>query len=120
MRGLVVILFLLVTGTLSPCFAAGPSDAVAQLQWLDNADPIMDAHAAMAKGDNRLKAVAGFTISVPGVPSQKENEYRERYGVAVISGTSDALESKEYARLNRLAIRYAEQYNGEVIKSVQK
>jgi len=101
---------------LSSVIAGGNLGAAEELIWLDGAEPIKDAHAAVQSGDTRLKAVAGFTIQVPGIPTQKEEEYRERFGVTVISGTSDALESEEHSRLNSLARKYAEQYNMEVLK----
>lgn len=119
MRFVAIVVFL-VSALAQPCFADDTENSVEQLQWLDTADPVKDAHAAIAKGDRRLKAVADITVLVPGVPPQEENAYREQFGVTVISGTSDALESKEHALLNSLAIRYAKQYNREVKKSVQK
>ena len=120
MKTLVAFLLMLFGGFLNPCIAGGPSGAVEKLQWLNNADPIQDAHAAVAKGDNRLKAVAGLTIEIPGIPPHQDDIYSSRYGISVISGTSDSLESEEHARLNHLARKYAEQYNREVLKSVQK
>jgi hypothetical protein len=121
MRVFITFLIFSVSGLFfSPVIADGNPDPVEELKWLDTADPVKDAHAAIESGDIRLKAVAGFTILVPGIPPQKEEEYRERFGVTVITGTSDVIESDDHARLNILATKYAEQYNEEVIKSANE
>jgi hypothetical protein len=115
MRKLIATLILAANG-LCQVYAGGVAAAVDQLRWLDNADPIIDAQNAVKNGDNRLKAVAGYTILVPGVPFKKEDEYREKFGIVVIPGTSDSIESEEDERLNGVAIEYAKRYNMEVMK----
>lgn len=85
------------------CSASQDSAAVAQLRWLEHADPIVDATTALAAKDHRLVGVYGFHFAVPGVDLSQEQSFKERYGVRPLEGTSDSLEGEEHARLVRIA-----------------
>lgn len=68
------------------------------------------AAAAVAAGDCRAKGVYRYALDTPGLP-QPDGELRERLGVDVIEGTSDAPRNAEEQRFNERAAKYAEAYN---------
>lgn len=101
------------------------ADAIALLKWLNDADPVKDAHKAIEKGDCRLRAVYGEALEVPGFDFSKGynqelsgtyNYFRTKYGLNPIEGTSDVLFGAEHARLNKRAYEYALEYNRIILK----
>jgi hypothetical protein len=92
------------------------SPGVRSLRWLDSADPHRDLNDALARGDTRFVGVYGYTAVIPGV----ERSEVIRHGVRYRRGTSDALEGREHARLNRLAFEYARQYNETLAKHLKR
>jgi hypothetical protein len=114
-----LFLSLLVFGTVSACSTERDSASVAQLRWLEHADPIVDAQKALVSNDHRLVGVYGYVLSIPGVQTSQWLTYQQRYGVRPIEGTSDALEGEEHERLVRMAREYAERYNRHVLSQVQ-
>jgi len=101
-----------------PVFASDSSSKIDKLRWLEEANPIQDARQASNQGDHRLRAVYGYTLVIPGVNEKEHAEYRNKYGVNPIEGTSDSLINDEHARLNKLAYDYAMQYNKIIIDIV--
>jgi len=104
----------------SGCAEKAAPEQVRQLQWLDKADPIEDAKKALVAGDAHLLAVNGYTEIIPGVEQSKTLEYKSRYGVQAIKGTSDAFVSSEHNRLNNVASEYARKYNEYVVANANK
>jgi len=90
-------------------------DPSEQLRWLYKADPENDAKDAIAKSDFRLRAVYGYTLTVPGIKGD-HTKYKEIYGINPIEGTSDFLQNEEHGKLNALATKYAEKYNRIILK----
>jgi hypothetical protein len=97
------------------CSSKQASEKVRQLQWLDTANPIADATSALAKNDKRLVGIYGFTWTIPGVEEQRKEDYRDRYGLRMLDGTSDAPVNAEHERLVDLAGRYAKKYNSVIL-----
>ena len=93
------------------------SESVKALRWVESADPIADAKAAIAKGNFKLKGVYGLTLVIPGADHSKWEEYRSQYGVDPIKGTTDAREGLEHGRLIELAATYAEAYNRQILST---
>ena len=91
-------------------------DNIEKLRWIESASPENDAKKAIERNDFRLKAVYGYSIEIPGVSPEDQAKARYFYGIDVISGTSDSLVDKEHARLNKLAIEYAEKYNHYILR----
>ena len=91
--------------------------AILQLQWLEKANPVNDAKEAISNGDFRLRGVYGFTMILPGVGDDRF-KYEKTPGINPIEGTSDGLINDEHARLNDLALKYAEQYNQVILKQL--
>ena len=87
------------------------SEAVKNLKWLDSSHLITDVKTALSKGDHRLLAVRGLTISIPGTDPKDFQEYKIKYGIRELEGTTDALTSNEHARLVQKAIDYSMAYN---------
>ncbi len=83
------------------------SPAVRSLRWLDTADPQSDLSSALARGDRRFIGVGGYTVVTPGV----EHSLASRYGIRYLAGTTDSILGSEHARLQHLAMSYAERYN---------
>jgi len=95
-------------------------DDVSQLQWLKNADPIADANKAIIAKKYTLFAVEGYTWEIPGVSEDNKFEYRKKYGITIIKGTSDVVLNKGHARLIQLATEYARKYNLQILKHLKK
>ena len=81
------------------------------LRWVEKADPIADAKAAVERNHYVLIGVHGYSWTMPGVTKSKQFEYRDRYGVKLLEGTGDVILGEEHARLIGLALEYAEKYN---------
>ena len=96
--------------------ARAEENQIEQLRWIEKANPTTDAEAALKKNDHTLLAVQGYTWVIPGTDESKKFEYKSRYGVRVIQGTSDAVINKEHLRLIRLATEYAANYNRHLLK----
>ena len=95
-----------------PIYAADlVQDEVQQLRWVERADPIADAKAAIERRDFVLLGVRGYTWLIPGVEEPQKFEYRDKYGMKLIEGTDDVVLWPEHQRLIRLATKYAEIYN---------
>src|SRR5262245_35163746 len=92
-----------------------PPDEVAQLRWLDGADPLIDAKRAVERNDFTLLAVNGYTWTIPGVAETDKFACSEKYGMKAIKGTSDVIMGTEHRRLIELAMRYAKTYNEYVL-----
>jgi len=89
--------------------------SVKVLRWVDSADPIADAKAALKRGDHSLRSVYGFTTTIPGTDPIQFEHLKLQYGAVPIEGTSDDLEGEEHHRLVQKSIRYAESYNRYVL-----
>lgn len=96
--------------------ACAEKNPVEQLRWIEKANPATDAEAALKINDHTLLAVRGYTWVIPGTDESKKLEYKTRYGVRLILGTSDTVISEEHLRLIRLATDYAENYNRYLLK----
>jgi len=120
---LVACVFL--SGVVGPYFkridagtAESPEDVPAELKRLEHADPEVDFRDAIKRRDFRFLGVAGFTLTVPGVPMSDENiPLLETHGVRVIPGTSDNPVS---LTLQMSAARYAERYNKLLLDHLRK
>ncbi|RYG93927.1 MAG: hypothetical protein EON58_17345 [Alphaproteobacteria bacterium] len=66
---------------------------------------------AIKKHNLRFLGVAGYSVSIPGVPDEYDNPLVKKRGVHVIAGTSDYRQSDEHDRLQSVAADYAERYN---------
>jgi len=92
-------------------------DEVKILRWLDHANPVEDAKAALAKGDHRLRGVMGLALTVPGIESMDSRYTLVDYGVKEIDGTTDGLINAEHGRLVLRAREYAEAYNRYIVQA---
>jgi hypothetical protein len=73
-----------------------------------------DAREAVAAGDTRLLAVAGFSLEAPG-SGLNIVEAENTYGVLEIEGTSDVHQWPGEGWLNERARDYAERYNLAIV-----
>lgn len=73
-----------------------------------------DAQDAIAAGDTRLLAVAGFSLEAPG-SGLNIAEAENTYGVLEIEGTSDFHQWPGEGWLNERARDYAERYNRAIV-----
>ncbi len=74
-----------------------------------------DAVSALSHGDQRLLAVYGITLELPGVDDDT-GRLKEAHGVRVLNGTSDAYKNDNERRLNENARQYAATYNRVVLR----
>lgn len=107
----VLLALILASGVMPALAAESVPNEIQQLRWLDGADPIADAKAALDRKDFRLVGVNGYTWIMPGVPESLKFEYKKKYGMRILEGTSDNLLNKEHEWLDALAYNYAERYN---------
>lgn len=94
-------------------------DEVAQLRWLETADPLIDAKRAVERKDFTLRGVNGYTWTIPGVAEGDKFAYRDKYGMKAIEGTSDVIMGAEHGRLIELATKYAKTYNEYLLSHAQ-
>jgi hypothetical protein len=100
---------------LNGCGRPAETGAVGKLQWVEYADPILDARSALGHGDDRLLGVKGVALSVPATEPTKASSYAAQHGVRPIDGTGDALESPRHAQLEKEATEYALRYNDYIL-----
>ena len=107
---LIVMMFSLIG-----CSQLEPQE-VKSLSWVETAtSPGTDAVNALSKGDHRLLAVRGLSISIPFTDPKDFDRLSERYGIKVIEGTTDALKNQKHRILVGKAIDYAMAYNACII-----
>jgi hypothetical protein len=82
-----------------------------QLLWLKGADAKLDAKEMLKSGELKYKAVYGYSVYIPGVPSSEYHRSLEVGDHEVIEGTGDDLCSEEHEILNDMAYKYAEVFN---------
>lgn len=82
----------------------------------EKANPDFDLKAAIARNDLRFKGLMGYGVYVPGVDDY--NKKYTKYGVDVIKGTSDIIQSYEQGRLTAIAQYYAEHYNLSLLQHI--
>jgi hypothetical protein len=110
-----LVVCLVALAGLDACSRPSESGAVAKLQWVEHADPVLDARTALSHGDNRLLGVNGVTLGVPVTDPAKQPSYIDQYGVRQIDGTSEAVESPRHAELLKEATEYALRYNTVIV-----
>jgi len=103
---------------LPPCLLAQTCDEEVQaLRWLEKADATLNAREALKNGNQKLMAVYGFTLYIPGVEGKQAKSAYDDGNYIAIEGTTDALCSEEHGKLNSLALNYAESYNQVLLRS---
>lgn len=83
------------------------------LHTLEASSARLAAARAVQSGNDQLLAVRGYAIDIPGVPDVQAA--KKKYGIVIISGTSDAPANRTCDLLNVQAISNAEIYNRTVI-----
>ncbi|WP_257307581.1 hypothetical protein [Geothrix campi] len=102
-------------GSILGCQKQDPIE-VKILKWVEKADPKTDAQIALSKGDHRLRAVYGLTVTIPGTDPKDFQSYKQNYGTNEIEGTTDARMNGEHGRLIIKAREYAEAYNLYILR----
>ena len=88
---------------------------------LERADPGQDAKRAAELGDRRLLGFSlalGGPVELPGVKSSVREEKGKRLGVHVLFVGCD--QSSEFERFHSAVARYAEKYNGDLLRVVSQ
>ncbi len=81
-------------------------------------DPVLDAHAAMSRGDHRLLAGEyGWGQRVPGLPPvpRLSDSTIIPHGVRLIVRVSDAFSSDSERRFAAASVAYATRYNSVIL-----
>ena len=86
-------------------------NVINELLWVETADPQYDAATAIQNKDEKLKAVLGFTVNIPGVNDDTHNKAYKTGNYNIIKGTSDGICSDRHFELNSKAREYAKKYN---------
>ncbi|MFT5505964.1 MAG: hypothetical protein ACI845_003536 [Gammaproteobacteria bacterium] len=108
----IITAFLLASLSAGCASGTGPIDPYVQkLQWLDGANPQLDADQAVKQNDLRLLGLATRSVNIPGVKKEDSIKYETECGVQLIEGISDVVRSDEHLRLMQKARSYALKYN---------
>ncbi len=86
-----------------------------ELRWLYSAKPQVELNKAIQKQDFRFRSINGVGSIVPGIFITCLDRDTQLHP---IKGTSDAHESREHEKLNKLAIKYAKSYNTKMLKHI--
>jgi hypothetical protein len=87
-----------------------------QIKSLESADRVKDVTTAVAAGDTRFVGVMGVGPVIPGAPEWVRE--RQQGNVRFIPNTSDAIESRQHEKLQRVAHDYAQKYNEILLRKV--
>ncbi len=94
------------------CAAGNPlGEHERKLLWVEDANPQQDAEDALQRNDFRLLGLPQRSVSIPGVPLEKMQQYEIKCGVRLVDGFSDVVRSNEHLRLMKAVHQYALQYN---------
>ncbi len=91
----------------------------AELENFNLEHPDQDVLRNLENNDNRFVGIYGYTIELLGVAEEDQIYFKDKYGVRIIGGTSDAIESDEHGNLIRTARKYAEEYNQKLIEILE-
>jgi hypothetical protein len=94
-------------------------EKIADLKWLNYADPRADANLAIQKQDFTLLAFAGRATSFPGVDSVSST-LKQQCGYRLLSNSSDTVRSENELNLRKQLFQYAATYNQLVATACQK
>ncbi len=86
-----------------------------ELRWLYIAKPQADLNKAIQRNDFRFRSINGVGLIVPGIFITCLDRATQ---INPIKGTSDVNESREHEKLNKLAIKYAKQYNTKLLQHI--
>lgn len=92
----------------------------AELKKFNFDNPEKDITINLEKKDTRFIGVYNYAVSLPGILTQEQSYIKDKYGVRMIEGTSDAIESDEHAKLMTLAYKYAKEYNQKLLEILKK
>ena len=125
MKTIATLLFsmTLFVGTAAGCQSTKDSNTSvlkATIAELNLVDPPSDARRNAAQGDLRLIGVTDFACHPPGREGDELASFAEAHGLRCLAGTSDVIESKEHAELDRQVRDYGIQYNKAIVDIVQQ
>jgi hypothetical protein len=92
---------------------------IADLKWLQYADPRADANLAIQKPDFRLLAFAGRATSFPGIDNES-SALQQQCGYRLLANSGDALRSENELNFRKQLYQYAATYNQLVAAACQK
>ena len=98
--------------------ALSPNQAT-DLEWLDDANPSVDAHLAIQKQNYTLLAFAGRATSFPGMNSDSST-LQQQCGYRLLPNSGDALRSESELILRKKLYQYAATYNQLIAAACQK
>ncbi len=90
-----------------------------ELKKLNLKDPKKDLARNLEHNNTRFIGIYGYTTVLPGVTLKYQHNIMEKYGVKVIKGTSDKIESNLHAILIEKAYNYAQKYNSALINALR-
>lgn len=90
-----------------------------QRQQIEGGNPKRDCERAVAEGDFRLVGVMDVGLQLPGV-GKDHLKLLKIYGVKIVEGTSDVVESPADDSFQRTAIGYAKQYNIHLLQRIRR
>jgi hypothetical protein len=82
-------------------------------------NPEEDMERNFSHSDKRFIGICGIACFCPGLSKEQTGLINE-YGMRIVSGTSDAIESAEHMQLQREATEYAKRYNEALFKKLWK
>ena len=112
--GLLCVLCLFASSGAHPAYAQSQTALLRQtIAALTLDDPQKDMFAHVKSGDYQAVGVCGIACYAPGLEDQADaqNEIVVKYGLRILRGTSDVIESAEQEKLTKTARTYAYSYN---------
>ena len=104
---------------LSQTSEADQNNQTDALKWLHDANPVVDANAAIQKQDFTLLAFAGRATSFPGI-SSGSYLLQQQCGYRLLANSGDTLRSEKALILRKQLYQYAATYNQLVAGACQK
>jgi hypothetical protein len=92
---------------------------IAELKWLQYADPKADANLAIQKQDFTLLAFAGRVTSFPGIDN-KLSTLSQQCGYRLLANSGDVLRSENELKFRKQLYQYSATYNQLVAAACQK
>ena len=98
--------------------------AVARLQWLNNADPVADAHNEINKARFQVRkpvlmVFAQRGLSYPGLNSTQLASIRRKVNDKIVEGSGDVIYGQTHHMLRKKLRVYAVNYNQSILAALQ-
>lgn len=101
-----------------PLLSYAPVERYSELLWVEQANPVSDALQALKQKDTKLWAYnTRIGPKIPGVDDDAVSTILQRYKLKMAAAMGDVVYGNEHLELRLKFIKYAKQYNQEILNS---